>query len=84
MKKIILFSTVLLVIFIAVAFIRSNHLQMGDKYVRTLFISGYPYVANTGWLNMLPQSLIVFIRKKRILGYMLKILQTSFDPLPKN
>lgn len=32
---------------------RSNHLQMGDKYVRTLFISGYPYVANTGWLNML-------------------------------
>ena len=32
---------------------RSNYLQMGDKYVRTLFVSGYPYVANTGWLNML-------------------------------
>ncbi|MDE2024925.1 MAG: hypothetical protein KGJ07_00350 [Patescibacteria group bacterium] len=32
---------------------QANYLQMGDKYVRTLFISGYPYVANTGWLNML-------------------------------
>lgn len=31
----------------------ANYLQMGDTYVRTLFISGYPYVANTGWLNML-------------------------------
>src|SRR5579872_1108769 len=31
----------------------STYLQMGDKFVRTLFISGYPYVANTGWLNML-------------------------------
>ncbi len=31
----------------------ANHLQMGDKYVRTLFISGYPYVASTGWLNIL-------------------------------
>ncbi|OGE31925.1 hypothetical protein A2631_02265 [Candidatus Daviesbacteria bacterium RIFCSPHIGHO2_01_FULL_44_29] len=30
-----------------------DHLQMGDKFVRTLFISGYPYVATTGWLNML-------------------------------
>jgi type IV secretory pathway VirB4 component len=30
-----------------------NYLQMGDKFVRTLFISGYPYVASTGWLNML-------------------------------
>lgn len=30
-----------------------NYLQMGEKYVRTLFISGYPYVASTGWLNML-------------------------------
>lgn len=32
---------------------KANHLQMGDKYIRTLFISGYPYVANSGWLNML-------------------------------
>lgn len=32
---------------------KANHLQMGEKCVRTLFISGYPYVANTGWLNML-------------------------------
>lgn len=31
----------------------SGHLQMGEKFVRTLFISGYPYVANTGWLSML-------------------------------
>lgn len=31
----------------------ASYLQMGDKYVRTLFISGYPYVASTGWLNML-------------------------------
>ncbi len=32
---------------------QTNYLQMGDKFVRTLFISGYPYVASTGWLNML-------------------------------
>lgn len=31
----------------------ASHLQIGDKFVRTLFISGYPYVANVGWLNML-------------------------------
>ncbi len=31
----------------------ATYLQMGDKYVRTLFISGYPYTASTGWLNML-------------------------------
>src|SRR5258708_32457350 len=31
----------------------SNYLQMGDKFVRTLFISGFPFTANTGWLNML-------------------------------
>ena len=30
-----------------------SSLQMNDKFVRTLFISGYPYVASTGWLNML-------------------------------
>jgi len=30
-----------------------SYLQMGDKFVRALFISGYPYVASTGWLNML-------------------------------
>ncbi len=30
-----------------------SYLQMGDKFVRTLFVSGYPYVASTGWLNML-------------------------------
>jgi type IV secretory pathway VirB4 component len=31
----------------------SSYLQIGDKFIRTLFISGYPYVASTGWLNML-------------------------------
>ena len=31
----------------------ANYLQIENKFVRTLFISGYPYVANTGWLNML-------------------------------
>jgi conjugal transfer ATP-binding protein TraC len=31
----------------------STYLQIGDKFVRTLFISGYPFVATTGWLNML-------------------------------
>lgn len=31
----------------------ARYLQIGDTYVRTLFISGYPYVANVGWLNML-------------------------------
>ena len=31
----------------------ASYLQMGENYVRTLFISGYPYVASTGWLNML-------------------------------
>lgn len=31
----------------------SSYLQVGEKYVRTLFVSGYPYVASTGWLNML-------------------------------
>lgn len=31
----------------------SSYVQMGDKFVRTLFISGYPYTASTGWLNML-------------------------------
>jgi conjugal transfer ATP-binding protein TraC len=30
-----------------------SHLVIGDKFFRTLFISGYPYVAGTGWLNML-------------------------------
>ena len=31
----------------------SSYLQIGDSFVRTLFISGYPYVASVGWLNML-------------------------------
>ncbi len=31
----------------------TNFLRMGDKYLRTLFISGFPQNASTGWLNML-------------------------------
>jgi len=31
----------------------ATYLQIGDKYIRTLFVSGYPYVASTGWLSML-------------------------------
>lgn len=31
----------------------STYVQIGDTYARTLFISGYPYVASVGWLNML-------------------------------
>jgi len=31
----------------------STYLQIGDKFVRTLFVSGYPYVASVGWMNML-------------------------------
>src|SRR3989344_9612048 len=32
---------------------QANYLVLGNKFVRTLFISGYPYVASTGWLNNL-------------------------------
>lgn len=32
---------------------KTSFVQIGDKFVRTLFISGYPYVASVGWLNML-------------------------------
>ena len=31
----------------------ATYLQIENKYIRTLFISGYPYVASTGWLSML-------------------------------
>jgi conjugal transfer ATP-binding protein TraC len=32
---------------------KGTYLQLGDTFVRTLFISGFPYVASTGWLNNL-------------------------------
>ena len=32
---------------------KADHLMINKNYVRTLFISGYPYVASTGWLSML-------------------------------
>ena len=31
----------------------ATYLQINDTFVRTLCISGYPYVASIGWLNML-------------------------------
>lgn len=31
----------------------TNYLRMGDKFIKTLFISGFPQNASTGWLNML-------------------------------
>lgn len=30
-----------------------NYLAIDDRYLRTLFISGYPYTATSGWLNQL-------------------------------
>ncbi len=32
---------------------QSTYLVMEDKFIRTLFISGFPYTASTGWLSML-------------------------------
>ena len=32
---------------------QKSFLCIDDRYVRTLFISGYPIIATTGWLNML-------------------------------
>lgn len=32
---------------------QSSYIVIDDQYMRTLFISGYPYIASTGWLNML-------------------------------
>lgn len=31
----------------------TTYIQLGDTFIRTLFISGYPFVATTGWLSML-------------------------------
>lgn len=30
-----------------------SYLVIDDRYVRTLFVSGYPYTASSGWLNQL-------------------------------
>ena len=32
---------------------QKNYLIIDDHYIRTLFISGYPFVASSGWLNNL-------------------------------
>lgn len=31
----------------------SNYLELDNKYIRTVFVSGFPYIASTGWLSML-------------------------------
>lgn len=31
----------------------SSYLELDDKFIRTIFVSGYPYIASTGWLSML-------------------------------
>ena len=31
----------------------SNHLKIDGKYLKTIFVSGYPYTASSGWLNQL-------------------------------
>ncbi len=31
----------------------SNHLKIDGKYLKTIFVSGYPYTASSGWLNHL-------------------------------
>jgi len=31
----------------------SNYIELDDKFIRTIFVSGYPYIASTGWLSML-------------------------------
>lgn len=30
-----------------------NHLEIDGRYVKTLYVSGYPYTASSGWLNHL-------------------------------
>ena len=31
----------------------SGYIELEDKFIRTIFVSGYPYIASTGWLSML-------------------------------
>jgi len=31
----------------------SSYIELDGKFIRTVFVSGYPYVASTGWLSML-------------------------------
>jgi len=31
----------------------SSYIELDDRFIRTVFISGYPYNASTGWLSML-------------------------------
>lgn len=40
---------------ISYPFLKENptYLEIDEKYIRTVFVSGYPYIASTGWLSML-------------------------------
>lgn len=31
----------------------SSYIELDDKYIRTIFVSGFPYIASTNWLSML-------------------------------
>lgn len=31
----------------------TSYIELDNKFIRTVFVSGYPYVASTGWLSML-------------------------------
>lgn len=31
----------------------AHYLELDDKFIRTVFVSGFPYIASTGWLSML-------------------------------
>jgi len=37
----------------------SSYIELDGKFVRTLFISGYPFVASTGWLSNLINFLTI-------------------------
>lgn len=53
-----------------------DHLVIDGIYVRTLFISGYPFVANSGWLN----SLINFNRNVDISYHITQVNATKALP----
>jgi conjugal transfer ATP-binding protein TraC len=55
---------------------QTDHLVIDDVYLRTLFISGYPFVASSGWLN----SLINFNHNVDIAYHVTQVEATSALP----
>lgn len=53
-----------------------DHLILDGRYIRTLFISGYPFVASSGWLN----SLINFNKNIDISYHMSQVEATQALP----